>query len=206
MTAADRAAGTRAGRRITRRAAVPAVSLLAAALLAGCGVGVDAAPHVVRNRDVPFTLLRPAPPTTGVPRSGQYVTLYLAGSARLIATSRELPTPVGLHRVLGALGEGPTPVQAAAGLESPISTAAPLSLVSETGTRVTVGVSSSFTKLTEQDQALAIAQLVYTLTVLPGISSVSIRIDGRRAKVPTDGGTLSGAPLRRADYAALGPL
>jgi Sporulation and spore germination len=195
------------GRSATARgAALLGVSLVAAALCAGCGVGVDATPHLMNNKDVPFGLLSPAPSTTAPPSSGQFVTLYLAGAARLVATSRELSTPVSIGRVLHALGEGPTPKQAAAGLQSPLSTAAPLSLSNSSGTRVTVDLSSSFTKLTEQDQVIAIAQLVYTLTLFPGITHVGVRIDGRRAKVPTDDGTLSGSPLGRGSYAAVAPL
>jgi spore germination protein GerM len=67
-------------------------------------------------------------------------------------------------------------------------------------------MSASFTKLTEQDQVVAMAQLVYTLTLFPEIRAVSVRIDGRPARVPTDKGTLSAGPLHRRDYVALAPL
>jgi spore germination protein GerM len=167
---------------------------------------VDAAPHVLSNRDVPFTLLSLAPPTTGVPPTGHFVTLYLAGASRLVATSRKLANPVTIGAVLRALGEGPTSAQAAAGLESPLSIAAPLSVYSAAATHVTVDMSTSFTKLTEEDQVVAMAQLVYTLTLFPEITSVFVRIDDRRAKVPTDKGTLSGGPLGRGDYVELAPI
>ncbi len=197
-------AARRAG--VLRVAGALAATLAAAALLAGCGVGVDAAPHVVNSKDVPFTLLSQAPPTTGVPSTGHFVTLFLAGASRLVATNRKLATPVSIGKVLRALGDGPTSAQAAAGLQSPLSIAAPLSVYRASGRRVTVDMSASFTRLTEQDQVVAMAQLVYTLALFPEIRSVFVRIDGRPARVPTDKGTLSAGPLHRRDYVALAPL
>lgn len=179
---------------------------LCALLLAGCAVGVDAQPVTVNRRHVPFGLLKPAPPTTAPAESQQFVTLYLAGRERLVAASRFVATPVTLRSVLAALGEGPTSAEAADSLESPISTAAPLTLVRVTGAVATVSVRSTFTKLAERDQVIAAAQLVYTLTAYPGIDAVAIRIGGRAARIPTAKGTLSGQPLDRADYADLSPI
>lgn len=187
-----------------RRWAAAGAFLTASVLLAGCGVGVDSAPHTVDH--VPYGLLRPATPTTSAPPAGEYVTMYLAGPQRLAAVSRELPSPLTVAAVLAALGQGPTSTQAAEGLESPLSTASPLSLVEVKATRVTVDMAKTFTQLTGADQAVAMAQLVYTITSLPGITTVSVRIQGKRAKVPTGKGTLSGGPLDRADYATLAPL
>lgn len=198
--------GARRAKKPPSRGMALAVAVAAGSFLTGCGMGVDAAPHVVSNKDVPFALLGPAPPTTGPAATGEYVTLYLAGPDRLAAVSLELPSPVTFAEVLGALDRGPTASQAGAGLESPLSTAAPLTFVGVQSTTVTIDISSGFTKLSEQDQILAMAQLVYTLTALPDVDSVDVRIGGRRANVPTGKGTLSGGPLARADYATLAPL
>jgi hypothetical protein len=187
-----------------RRAAAPLASL--ALLLAGCGLAANASPTVVSPRHVPFGLLQPSSPTTAPTRLGQYVTVYLKGPQRLVAVSREVPAPVTAARVLVALGAGPTSKEASDGLESPISTAVPLTIWRLGPTTVTVNVADAFTKLAGPEQAVAAAQIVYTLTVLPGIESVSIRIGGRRAKVPTTKGTLSGGPLDRADYPTVAPI
>jgi spore germination protein GerM len=200
-----------------RRSACFGACVVACAILLGaCGVGVNASPKVVNPKDVPFGLLRPSTPTTAPTRSGQYVTIYLvgrvttasshsAGSQRLVAVSREIPAPVTAARVLTALAAGPTSEEASQGLESPISTASPLTLWHLGTTGVTVNVAGGFTKLAGQDQAMAVAQVVFTLTAL-GIESVGIRIDGKRAKVPTPKGTLSGGPLNRTDYATVAPI
>jgi hypothetical protein len=189
-----------------RCAAAGAALVLLGVLLAGCGVGLDTAPNVVSTKDVPFGLLKPAPPTTTTPDVRQFATIYLAGPSRLVAASRGVPAPPTLRGILDALGEGPTSAQAARGLESPISTAAPLTLVREVGGTVTVGVAATFTKLAEPDQAVAVAQLVYTLTAFPTVSAVDVRIGDKAAKVPTAKGTLSHGPLVRTDYVTLAPI
>lgn len=176
-------------------------------LVSGCGLGVDATPAIVKKRDVPYHLLAPATTTTTQPGArSEYVTVYLEGPQRLVAVSSALTPPVTVRSVLSALGTGPTSRQASAGLKSPISTAAPLTETGASAGIVTVSVAPSFTKLAGQDQAMAVAQLVYTLTALPHVTSIEIRIHGKRAKVPTANGTLSSGPLDRADYAALAPI
>lgn len=196
----------RPARRAASRARGAALMAACAVVLAGCGLGVDAQPHTVSKQDVPFGLLKPAPPTTAPAERQQFVTLYLAGPERLVAASRAVAAPVTLPGVLGALGEGPTSAEAAASLESPISTAGPLTLIRDTRGVATVRVRSTFTTLAERDQVLAAAQLVYTLTAYPGVEAVAIRIGGKAARIPTAKGTLSGQPLVRADYSTLAPI
>lgn len=191
--------------RLSRRAAQASVAVLAL-LCTACGVEVDASPNLVSPKKVPFGLLQPSTSTTSPTGSGQYVTIYLDGPQRLVAVSRVVPPPVTVARVLLALGAGPTSQESSHGLVSPISTAVPLTLWHVRGTNVTVSVAKAFTKLAGPDQSVAVAQVVFTLTALPDVDSVSIRIDGKRAKVPTAKGTLSGGPLDRADFATLVPI
>lgn len=201
-----RCAGASARRGSSRPRAL--LALLPLVLLAsGCGLGVDAAPAIVNKHEVPYHLLAPARTTTTEPGTqSEYVTVYLEGPQRLVAVSSALTPPVTVRSVLVALGTGPTSRQASAGLKSPISTAAPLVETGDSAGVVTVSVAPSFTKLAGQDQAVAVAQLVYTLTALPHVTSIEIRIHGKRANVPTANGTLSSGPLGRADYAALAPI
>ncbi|MDA8310106.1 MAG: GerMN domain-containing protein [Actinomycetota bacterium] len=202
-------AGTSRSRRRrvgTRTLVAPLCGALLALVAAACGVDVQASPTVVNPKQVPFGLLHRSTPTTAPARSGQYVTIYLVGSEHLVAVSRDVPTPVTAAGILHALGTGPTPEEASEGLRSPISTAVPLTLWQLATTTITVNVAGSFTTLAGQDQAEAAAQLVYTLTSLPGITSVGIRIDGKSATVPTAKGTLSAGPLDRGDYETLAPI
>lgn len=190
----------------SRRAASLVWVAVFSVLVSACGLAVNASPTRVSPKQVPFGLLHKSPPTTSPTRRGQYVTIYLDGPQSLVAVSREVPVPVSAGRVLVALTAGPTSAEAAQNWQSPISTAAPLTLGRLSTTDITVNVTGAFTKLAGADQVIAAAQLVYTLTALPGIQSVTIRIDGKRAKVPTGKGTLNAGPLDRADYATVAPI
>ena len=189
-----------------RAVAAAGTAALVSALLSGCGVGKEAQPTIIGKKDVPFGLLEQAPSNTTSPGAQEFATVYLAGPTRLVAASRAVPAPVTLRGVLVALGKGPSSAQAAAGLQSPISTAAPMTILRDVRGTVTVGVTSTFTNLAENDQVVAIAQLVFTVTAYPGVKDVEVRIGRRPAKVPTSTGRLSGGPLQRADYQALAPI
>lgn len=198
----------RAGRRPFRLAAIAGLLGMLALVASSCGVGSDATPQVIKRRNVPFGLLDRSPPTTSTGLASQYVTIYLDSNAHLVAVSRAVPAPASLSGALAALGGGPTNAEAAQGLESPISTAVPLTLSRKGrhGPIVTVSVSGSFTSLAGADQAIAMAQLVFTVTAFPGVTGVDVRVHGHAAKVPTAKGTLAGGPLVRADYASLAPV
>lgn len=174
-------------------------------LLAACGVGVDAAPNVINKKSVPYGLERSAPPTTAATAPSAYVTIYLLGSQRLVAVSRLVAAPVTVSTILRAIAAGPTAQQAAQGLASPVSSAAPLSFNHLLDTVATINVSSSFTTLAQKEQEVAVAQLVYAVTAFPGVQAIQIHIHGKRVEVPTDKGTLSKGPLTRADYTSLAP-
>ncbi len=195
-----------AGRPGRRPVVAPLCAALLGLLAAGCGIGVGASPSTVDPKQVPFGLLRPSTPTTSPTGPSQYVTVYLDGRQRLVAVSMRVPAPVTVEGVLVELAAGTTSEEASEGLTSPISTAAPLTVVHVGATTVTVNVSGAFTKLAGASQAVAAAQIVYTLTALPGIDAVAIRINGKRAKVPTAKGTLSAGPLDRAEYATVAPI
>ena len=55
------------------------------------------------------------------------------------------------------------------------------------------------------DQALSVAQMVFTLTARPGIGRVSFTIDGEPVDVPDGSGALTSDPVAREDYDDLAP-
>lgn len=188
----------------------PLVAAACGLALAGCGVGAEASPTIVPSDQVPRALTaHPTSRTTATPPSG-YVSVYLVGPERLVAVSVLVARPVTVARALAALAQGPTSAEAANGLESPASSAAPISdvgtVTSTAGTVVTVDMGSSFTTLGGQDQILAAAQVVFTVTAFPSVSAVRLKIAGKAASVPTATGSLSSQPLTRADYANLAPI
>jgi Sporulation and spore germination len=197
----DRGRSAGCGVRFQRVAVVAFVALL----LGACGIATDPSPRLINKKDVPYGLLS-RPPTTATVSVGEYVTIYLDGPKRLVAVSRAIPAPASVVGVLEALEEGPTTAEAAQGLASPISTAGPLVLSRLGPTSVTVSLSPSFTSLGGQEQIVAVAQLVYTVTALPGIDRVDVRIGGRAAAVPTGDGNLSKTPVSRSEYSLLAPI
>jgi spore germination protein GerM len=56
-----------------------------------------------------------------------------------------------------------------------------------------------------EGQALGVAQIVYTLTGLPGIRRVRFVVDGQTSEVPRGDGTLSKQPVSRSDYPEVVP-
>jgi len=172
-------------------------------LLAACSLGAEATPHLVAKEQVPYGLLQPASPTTAVATPSENVTVYLEGPQHLATVSRIVPSPAAPSGVLAALSVGPTSAEAAEDLRSPISTAAPMAVQSVDGGLVVVRLAAAFTNLAGRDQIAAVAQLVYTMTAVPGIEAVEVRINGRPASVPTANGSLTKAPVTRADYASM---
>lgn len=184
-------------------AAVVAVS---AVLLTACGVGTDASPHLVPKATVPYGLLNESTPTTTAAPPSQYVTVYFDGPQRLVAVSRPVLVPVSVRSAVAALVQGPTSVEAAEGLESPISTAAPIQLSHLATSTVTVSVASTFTNLSGREQTIAVAQLVFTMTAFPGVDEVSVRMNGKPVAVPTGNGTVGKGALGPQQFASLAPI
>jgi spore germination protein GerM len=176
--------------------------------LAGCGVPNDASPRSLPKDAVPFELL--SPDSTGVTTTtlvavSAEVSIYLVGSDRLVAVRRLVESPVTLFRVLETLLAGRTGEEAASGLRSAIVNTQLISVRSQSGV-ATIDLSSDFATIGGQDQILAVAQLVFTTTSLPGVVGIKLSLDGRAVEVPRGDGTLTQDPLKPADFAAFAPV
>ncbi|HVX20621.1 MAG TPA: GerMN domain-containing protein [Acidimicrobiales bacterium] len=180
-------------------------AVVAAVLLAGCGIPTQTAAQVVDRRDVPFGLADPAPTTTSLPVPSVDVTVFFEGAERLVAVSRAVPRPASPEEVLDALGRGPTTAESTGGWRSPISTATPLAVVGQRDGTITVRVPRAFTQLGGQDQIVAAAQLVFSLTAFAAVDRVVIQIGRHPASIPTANGALTSAPLTVHDYRSLAP-
>ena len=73
------------------------------------------------------------------------------------------------------------------------------------GSTVAIDLAGPFTDATASEQRLALAQLTYAMTEIPGIDAVTFTLDGEPTSVPRADGSASDGPLRRADYQLLGP-
>lgn len=183
-----------------------AVLLLLSTL--GCGIPRDPEPRELSAEDVPFGLLSPATTqtTSDVEEPATSAVVYLLRDDRLVAVQRQVEAPVSPAGLLLALLEGPSTGEAEAGFRTAISSETRIRDVTSAAGVVTVALSRQFVEVTGQDQILALAQIVFTATEVPGAGAVRFRLDGEPVEIPRADGTLTSAPLTRADYAALAPL
>jgi spore germination protein GerM len=183
-----------------RPAALLAAGLLC--LLAGCGVPADPAPRSIPDEEVPFGLLATTTVTTRSASTTKAMVFLVEGD-RLAAVRRQVPAPATPDAVLATVAAGPTPPEAAAGLRTALVTGVGLSRVAA-GT-ATIRLDRDFVAADLHEQTLALAQLVYTVTELPGIRKVQFAFNGQPAEVPTAQGRLQSGAVSRADFAAIGP-
>ncbi|MDA8147404.1 MAG: GerMN domain-containing protein [Actinomycetota bacterium] len=196
----------RAGRRGIRSAVLRTAALvLASTCLAACGIA-DTAPAPISRRSVPFQLLDPTPPTTTTtvpPAVAVPEVIYLVGPNQLLVPERrDLPLPASYDQILAALFDGPTAAEAAVGIQSFVTGSISGDTVTVAGGIATVDFRTDPIQVVGQDQILAIAQIVYTLTAQPGISGVLFQIAGQATQVPTAAGVQISGPVTRATYAA----
>ena len=199
------------------------------AVAAACGVGGDGELQQIGSDDLAgldqtttstTTTTTTVAPTATVPEgttttigattstiATEPVELYFVTGSVLESVSQELTRGVSLSRVLTALESGPPPPDVGIGLTSDL----PIGLtrsVTESGTGVaTVDlVGDLFEDIPGGvEQRRAIAQIVLTLTMRPGIGQVRFTLDGEPLAVPKLGNVLSdpGEPVARIDYESL---
>ncbi|MCF6744748.1 hypothetical protein E9529_10735 [Blastococcus sp. KM273128] len=177
-----------------------AVALCLLAVLTGCGVDPQPQPQPERIA-VPT-----ATPGTSTPRAddaGPGVVVYLVRGAQLEAVARatRAATP---ESVVTLLATGPTRAEVVGGLRTAV---APQSIVADEGLPggiTAVSVTREFAGITGGNQLLAVAQVVWTLTELPGTTRVRFLIDGTPLEVPTDDG-LSDGPVGRDQFLSVAP-
>jgi spore germination protein GerM len=68
---------------------------------------------------------------------------------------------------------------------------------------VSVNLPLSFENLGGQDQTVAAAQIVFTVTTFSGVQGVRFLVAGQAARVPNGNGGLTPGPSTRKDYSAL---
>jgi spore germination protein GerM len=185
-----------------RRLATGLLAVLATAGVAGCGVGAQPEPHVIHESDVPFGLAgRASTPTTAPDPSVHSFVVFFVADDHLrpaIRGARSAPTALGQLR---QLTRGPTRAESEAGLRTlltPAVTIDDVRISHGVATIVLSGVGSS--QPSSRERALAVAQMVYTATAIPGVDRVRFEVDGEPAEVPRGDGTLTNGPVDRTDY------
>lgn len=187
-----------------RRTLFSLCGLLSLALV-GCGVPTDEHPRDISARKVPFDLLESSTTTSTLPPPVASVatTIYLVSEEQLVPVSREVLAPPLVSRVLATLLRGPTAEESARGVRTAVPNDARLLSARTSVGVLTVDLSKELVTVSGQEQILALAQIVFTATGNPEITAVRFALDDEPVEVPRADGTLTSAPLGRADYQEL---
>jgi spore germination protein GerM len=121
-----------------------------------------------------------------------------------VAVTRQVPSASeSLTAVLDALVKGPTNPEAATGLASAVpAQTVVVGAVIGANEVATVNLGGTFGQLVGQAQIQAVAQIVFTATTLPGVTSVTFELAGQAVDVPV----ASGAQVPSANRAQFAPL
>lgn len=196
------------------RELVAALALAAAVAgaAAGCGIPAEKGATLARAEDVPFDLLAEIPETTsstvGSPTgaSTTTATIFLVQGERLAPVERNVPAPPSGEGVIEALERGPTRSEAALGLRSALVGRDVMRSIGVSGGIASVDLGTGFTEIVGRDQIMALAQIVSTVTGLPGVGRVAFTLAGVPVGVPRGDGAVTTESVSRDDYALLAPV
>ncbi len=193
---------------MTRRAVVVAVGIIAlASILGACGVGAESQPQSIDRTDVPSGLARRADgsPST-VPQTGAPYSLYFVADDRLRSVTRTAPSTPGATAILRMLLRGTSRSETQGGLRTLLPPDLKIDAVTVDNGIATVSLGGSGDlNIASDEQALGVAQMVFTVTGLAGIDHVRFETNEKVAEVPRGDGTLSARPVERADYPSVSP-
>jgi spore germination protein GerM len=194
-----------------RRKGIGLAALMAATLgLAGCGVPPDNQATLTAPDSVPFDLLGETPSVTATTlpfAQTEKATLFLVQGERLAPVQRELPAPVSVESVLEALVTGPSSTEVQLGLRTALLTTPGLVRSGGvTGGIATIDLGQPFTEIAGRDQIVALAQIVSTVTGLPGVGRVRFTLDGNPVGILRGDGAVTTETVSRDDYATLAPV
>lgn len=150
---------------------------------------------------LPSTTTTVAPSTTTTTAAPLYPrTLFFVRDGKLVAVTRFVPAPPTAAEVIADLTAGSQPTDQPTGLRAVVRPEHVASVVT-TGGIARVGLTADFgERLPAGEQQLAIAQLVYTLTALPGIGQVAFERDTQPIDVPRSDGSLASGLITREDF------
>ena len=189
------------------------VVVAAGVAAAGCGIPTEDEATLARPEDVPFDLLAEIPETTsttsGSTPSGASMakaTIFLVQGERLAPVERDVPAPASGEAVIEALSRGPTRSEAALGLRSALVGNDVMRSIGISGGIASVDLGTGFPDIVGRDQIMALAQIVSTVTGLPGVGRVAFTLEGVPVGVPRGDGAVTTESVSRDDYALLAPV
>lgn len=208
---------------MNRRVWTPSLFAIAATMLVGCGVPLQASPQALPPEVIPPPIAAsspsPSPSPSATPSPAptvsptpviEVVDLYFIREDGLVPLASDVPSPVDPQTVLNGLTAGPP---AETGLRSvvvdPLTGSALVSSFSPATDLVlpeadaTIAVSPAFTSLPPAEQVLLLGQVVMSLSAA-GYATVSVVDEaGSSLAVPLPDGRLLDRPATALDYASL---
>ncbi len=184
------------GRRLVRWLVLGSVVVAAA-----CGVPEERHAQPEPAASVPFGLLdRNAPPLLPpVTAAGaETVSLCFVRDDTVVVVETALDPPMELTDVVDALVEPPE--DADASLRTAIGEPPLVGDVQVTAGAASVDLLPAITAMSGEEQLLAVAQLVCTLSGRPGVGPVTFTLEGSAVDIPRGDGSLTSGPVSRDDY------
>lgn len=186
------------------RALAGTAAVVAAAVLAGCGVPVSDTAEPVKDYQPPPT----APPSASSTAGANEVSLWFVNGDHLERARTAAPVPVTPTELLTLLAEPPASgdLQTLVGDPqggAPLASVEPTPATPVPAGTVVVALSDTFLRLAPPQQMLLIGQVVLTLTDAGATSVVFNDVHGASVTVPLPDGRLVEAPVTRADYLTL---
>jgi spore germination protein GerM len=184
-----------------------ALAVIALAILAACGIANDRTPRDIAPDDRPDSADSTTPPEAQ-PGAGPNVYLLAPQApgepSRLRAVGREVaPAPTNL---INALLAGPTPDDQSNRLRTAVPPGTALRTASRTSNGVVVvDVSQQILQATGDALIDAVAQIVFTVTELGGVSGVRLLVDGEQREWPRGDGSQTADALTRFDFPERNP-
>ena len=193
---------------IMRRRAVVAALVVGVAAW-GCAVPTQHDATRIDDGQVPFDLLEgsasvPVSSTSSPTPPAALTTVYFVRDEHLAGATRSV-SAADPASVLAALVGGPTAEEEQSGLRSALVSDEVVNSANRLGSTVAIDLAGPFTDATASEQRLALAQLTYAMTEIPGIDAVTFTLDGEPTSMLRADGSASDGPLHRADYQLLGP-
>ncbi len=144
---------------------------------------------------------------TGTPAAARTIQVWFTRDGRIAEALRTYkPTRKVATAALNALLGGPVAAERAAGLSSEIPSGTRLLGITIANGVANVDLSSDYESGADtRTQQLRLAQIVYTLTQFPTVSSVRFSVEGTPVPVLSSSGTVLDHPVGRGAYASLAP-
>lgn len=180
----------------------PVVAIVLTLVVAGCSVPIERSARVEDDKSVPFSLLdEDAPPLVSNPADVTSTEEACFVADRMLVTVAQ--AVAGTATARKAIRTLASPPAQPPGLTTAVVDDGLVASVQVDGGLAHVDLMRSVASSGSDAQLLLIAQIVCTLTSLPGIGQVAFRLDGAPVQVPTSDGSIASGPGTRDDY---GPI